>query len=240
VTTSGKDGVKRVTGFINSKIQRATEYTFDKGQTTAVSLARKHTPPPLGPDGQPLPPTPPDGKRPLVSRLLLAGDVLLTSVEASTGQILVASTTSATKSIAHKYGQEAGEAAGLAGGSVRNVGVAFVDARYVYDSRSDIAHRVGANGVCLPLDMDANRTASPCTTPEVSADGRSSKEPASHSSRRKPRRRLARRTGPAAGRRAPEVADLSKSRNSRRHRRRTRPRRAWTIGLGRLCLSSLV
>ena len=126
-TTTGKDGVKRVTGFINGKILRATEYTFDKGQTAV----RKNTPPPLGPDGQPLPSQPGDGNRPLVSRLLLAGDILLTSVEASTGQVLGASTTSATKSIAHKYGQEAGEAAGLAGGSVRNVGVAFVDARCV-------------------------------------------------------------------------------------------------------------
>lgn len=136
VTTTGKDGVKRVTGFLNGQIQRATEYTFDKGQTAVLQRRQQQqsTPPPVfGPDGEllptPPPPAPPPGKRPLVSRLLLAGDVLLTSVEASTGQVFVAGASGATRSIAHKYGHEAGEAAGLAGGSVRNVGVAFVDAR---------------------------------------------------------------------------------------------------------------
>lgn len=123
VTLSGKDGVKKVTGFLNRNIQRATEYTFDKGQTGASALDRKLRPKE--------PPKAPTGKRPLVSRLLLAGDVLLTTVEAGSIQVLGASTQSATKSIAHKYGDEAGEAAGLAGGSVRNVGVAFVDARCV-------------------------------------------------------------------------------------------------------------
>jgi hypothetical protein len=112
-----------VTGFLNRNIQKAAEYGFDKGQTGATALNAR-----LRPYATPKPPS---GKRPLISRLLLAGDVLLTSVEAGTVQVVGASTDSATKSISHKYGDEAGQAAALAGGSVKNVGVAFVDARFV-------------------------------------------------------------------------------------------------------------
>lgn len=97
---------------------------------------RKKAPPPIPSKPSHLSTSPsPNGdgpqisKRPLFSRLLLAGDVLLTSLESSAGQVIGSASTASTASITHKYGAEAGEASRLAGGSVVNVTATFVDAR---------------------------------------------------------------------------------------------------------------
>jgi spartin len=74
--------------------------------------------------------TPPK-KRPFLNRLLLAGEVVLTSLEA-TAQDLINSGTGAASSVAgHKLGPEAGRATALLGGSVRNVAVVYIDVRGV-------------------------------------------------------------------------------------------------------------
>ncbi|WWD17229.1 hypothetical protein CI109_101667 [Kwoniella shandongensis] len=65
-------------------------------------------------------PTPP--KRKLLSRLLLAGEVVLTSLEATAHDLINNGTLAA-----HKYGPDAGEATALVGGSVKNVAVVYID-----------------------------------------------------------------------------------------------------------------
>ncbi|KAK8864467.1 hypothetical protein IAR55_001716 [Kwoniella newhampshirensis] len=65
-------------------------------------------------------PAPP--KRKLLSRLLLAGEVVLTSLEATAHDMINNGTLAA-----HKYGPDAGEATALVGGSVKNVAVVYID-----------------------------------------------------------------------------------------------------------------
>lgn len=68
-------------------------------------------------------------KRPLLNRLLLAGEVVLTSLEATAHNLIDSGTTAASSAAGHKFGPEAGHATHLLGGSVRNVAVVYIDAR---------------------------------------------------------------------------------------------------------------
>ncbi|ORY32806.1 senescence-associated protein-domain-containing protein [Naematelia encephala] len=80
-------------------------------------------------------PTPPpsakQAKRPFINRLLLAGEVVLTSLEATANDLINTSTVAASNAAGYKYGPEAGKAAALLGGSVRNVTIVYVDIRGV-------------------------------------------------------------------------------------------------------------
>lgn len=69
--------------------------------------------------------------RPFFNRLLLAGEVVLTSVEATVNELIQTGTSAASSAAGHKYGPEAGQATALLGGSVRNVVVVYVDVRGV-------------------------------------------------------------------------------------------------------------
>lgn len=105
-------------------------YSPSQSQVDLSSFPNSKTLPP------PIPPKP-DGmaaqkaKRPLLSRFLLAGDVILTSLESSTATVLGSASVNSTAAITHKFGSEAGEASRLAGGSVLNVSAAFIDAKWV-------------------------------------------------------------------------------------------------------------
>lgn len=68
-------------------------------------------------------------KRPLLNRLLLAGEVVLTSLEATAHNLIDSGTSAASSAAGHKFGPEAGHATHLLGGSVRNVAVVYIDAR---------------------------------------------------------------------------------------------------------------
>ena len=68
-------------------------------------------------------------KRPLLNRLLLAGEVVLTSLEATAHNLIDSGTSAASSAAGHKFGPEAGHATHLIGGSVRNVAVVYIDAR---------------------------------------------------------------------------------------------------------------
>jgi hypothetical protein len=101
----------------------------DKPVSQSVPIAPKPAIGGIAPDRQAAS-TPPK-KRPFLNRLLLAGEVVLTSLEA-TAQDLINSGTGAASSVAgHKLGPEAGRATALLGGSVRNVVVVYIDVRGV-------------------------------------------------------------------------------------------------------------
>lgn len=95
---------------------------------TRLNAATGRKPPPPPP---PKPESLQSNKRPLLSRVLLAGDVILTSIESSATTVIGSASTSASASITHKYGQEAGQASAQLGGSVVNVSLAVVNARGV-------------------------------------------------------------------------------------------------------------
>lgn len=55
----------------------------------------------------------------------------MTSLEATAHDLITSSTDAASSAAGHKYGEEAGQATALWGGSVRNVAVVYVDVRGV-------------------------------------------------------------------------------------------------------------
>ncbi|WVR07106.1 hypothetical protein IAU60_004146 [Kwoniella sp. DSM 27419] len=74
----------------------------------------------------PAPPVPPK-KKALLGRLLLAGEVVLTSLEATAHDLINNGTIAASSAAGHKYGPDAGQATALVGGSVKNVAVVYID-----------------------------------------------------------------------------------------------------------------
>ncbi|WVW84011.1 hypothetical protein I302_106037 [Kwoniella bestiolae CBS 10118] len=66
-------------------------------------------------------------KKALLGRILLAGEVVLTSLEATAHDLINNGTIAASSAAGHKYGAEAGEATALVGGSVKNVAVVYID-----------------------------------------------------------------------------------------------------------------
>lgn len=79
----------------------------------------------------PMSTTTPAKKRPFLNRLLLAGEVVLTSLEATAQDLISNGTNAASSAAGHKFGPEAGHATALLGGSVRNVAVVYIDVRGV-------------------------------------------------------------------------------------------------------------
>ncbi|TYJ54572.1 hypothetical protein B9479_004801 [Cryptococcus floricola] len=69
----------------------------------------------------------PKKKRGLLSRVVLAGEVVFTSLEATAHDIINNGTIAASTAAGHKYGRDAGEATALVGGSIKNVAVVYVD-----------------------------------------------------------------------------------------------------------------
>ncbi|WRT66443.1 uncharacterized protein IL334_003400 [Kwoniella shivajii] len=76
---------------------------------------------PQTPSAAPLP------KKKLLGRILLAGEVVLTSLEATAHDLINNGTIAASSAAGHKYGADAGEATALVGGSVKNVAVVYID-----------------------------------------------------------------------------------------------------------------
>ncbi|WVQ72507.1 hypothetical protein IAR50_002063 [Cryptococcus sp. DSM 104548] len=69
----------------------------------------------------------PKKKKGLLGRVLLASEVVLTSLEATAHDIINNGTIAASTAAGHKYGRDAGEATALVGGSIKNVAVVYVD-----------------------------------------------------------------------------------------------------------------
>ncbi|WWC70066.1 uncharacterized protein I206_104012 [Kwoniella pini CBS 10737] len=72
-------------------------------------------------------PTAQPKKKALLGRILLAGEVVLTSIEATAHDLINNGTIAASSAAGHKYGADAGEATALVGGSVKNVAVVYID-----------------------------------------------------------------------------------------------------------------
>ena len=77
------------------------------------------------------PPTGPTKKPRLLNRLLMATDILITTVEESGKHLLSVGTTSLSHGMGHRYGKEMGEAVQLGGETARNVAMVYIDARGV-------------------------------------------------------------------------------------------------------------
>jgi hypothetical protein len=70
-------------------------------------------------------------KRGLVNRTVVAVDAVFSAAEVAANTLLAAGTAAASSAVAHRYGNEAGHATALAGSTVRNVVLVYVDARGV-------------------------------------------------------------------------------------------------------------
>ncbi|KAF8589672.1 hypothetical protein K439DRAFT_1332067 [Ramaria rubella] len=77
-----------------------------------------------------LPPLSPRKPR-LLNRLLACTDILLTTLEHSANQLIETGTGAVSASLTHRYGSDVGDASLMAGGSVRNVGLVYIDVRGV-------------------------------------------------------------------------------------------------------------
>lgn len=69
----------------------------------------------------------PKKKQGLLSRVVLASEVVLTSLEATAHDVLNSGTVAASSAAGHKFGKDAGELTALIGGSVKNVAVVYID-----------------------------------------------------------------------------------------------------------------
>lgn len=94
-------------------------YTSEPQQTSA------------SPSGQSTPSSAQKAKRPWLGRLVLAGEVVLTSLEHTAHELINSGTSAASSAAGHKFGAEVGHATALLGGSVRNVAVVYIDVRGV-------------------------------------------------------------------------------------------------------------
>ncbi|OXG55021.1 hypothetical protein J010_00360 [Cryptococcus neoformans] len=69
----------------------------------------------------------PKKKQGLLSRVVLASEVVLTSLEATAHDVINSGTVAASSAAGHKFGKDAGELTALIGGSVKNVAVVYID-----------------------------------------------------------------------------------------------------------------
>ncbi|KAI2619991.1 senescence-associated protein-domain-containing protein [Hypoxylon sp. NC1633] len=90
-----------------------------------------------GPDGKPL-----EGYKPgLLNKSLMAFTTVADGIDAATRNLLTSASSSATSVVTHKWGPEAGELSKHLGGSVKNVGLVYIDVTGV--SRKAIIKAVG-------------------------------------------------------------------------------------------------
>ncbi|TFK25054.1 hypothetical protein FA15DRAFT_378241 [Coprinopsis marcescibilis] len=75
------------------------------------------------------PPLPPRERLSTKDKVLISADLILSTIDHSTRQLLDVGTDTAGKVVHHKYGQEAAESTVLMANSARNVGLVYVDMR---------------------------------------------------------------------------------------------------------------
>ncbi|KAJ3573198.1 hypothetical protein NPX13_g4784 [Xylaria arbuscula] len=106
-----------------------------------------------GPDGQPL-----DNFKPgLLNKSLMAFTTVADGIDHATRSLLTSASTSATTMVTHRWGDEAGELTKHLGGSVKNVGLVYVDVTGV--SRKAIIKAVGKGMVVGKVKIGENQTA---------------------------------------------------------------------------------
>ncbi|KAI0876802.1 senescence-associated protein-domain-containing protein [Hypoxylon argillaceum] len=107
----------------------------------------------FGPDGQAL-----EGFKPgLLNKSLMAFSTVADGIDHATRSLLNSATSSATTMVAHRWGDEAGELTKHLSGSVKNVGLVYIDATGV--SRKAIIKAVGRGMVVGKVKIGNNQTA---------------------------------------------------------------------------------
>ncbi|KAI0025553.1 senescence-associated protein-domain-containing protein [Xylariomycetidae sp. FL0641] len=106
-----------------------------------------------GPDGKPL-----EGFKPgLLNKSLMAFSTVADGIDQATRNLMTSASSSATTIVTHKWGAEAGELSKHLGGSVKNVGLVYVDVTGV--SRKAIIKAVGKGMVVGKVKVGPNQTA---------------------------------------------------------------------------------
>jgi spartin len=106
-----------------------------------------------GPDGQPL-----DNFKPgLLNKSLMAFSTVADGIDYAAKSLLNSASESATTIVTHKWGDEAGELTKHLGGSVKNVGLVYVDVTGV--SRKAVIKAVGKGMVVGKVKIGNNQTA---------------------------------------------------------------------------------
>jgi spartin len=106
-----------------------------------------------GPDGQPL-----DNFKPgLLNKSLMAFSTITDGIDQAAKNLLESASSSATTVVTHRWGDEAGELSKHLGGSVKNVGLVYVDVTGV--SRKAIIKAVGKGMVVGKVKIGNNQTA---------------------------------------------------------------------------------
>ncbi len=106
-----------------------------------------------GPDGQPLE----DFKPGLLNKSLMAFSTVADGIDHATRSLLSSASSSATTMVTHRWGEEAGELTKHLGGSVKNVGLVYIDVTGV--SRKAIIKAVGKGMVVGKVKIGNNQTA---------------------------------------------------------------------------------
>jgi len=120
-----------------TKEKSDTLYPTDKPTASTTQQAadiKAPTPVQIPPQAASPGPSTPAGarkKRPLLNRSVIALDAVLSAAEVAANNLISAGTAAASSAVAHKYGNEAGQATAMAGSTVRNVVLVYVDARGV-------------------------------------------------------------------------------------------------------------
>ncbi|TGJ80367.1 hypothetical protein E0Z10_g8398 [Xylaria hypoxylon] len=106
-----------------------------------------------GPDGEPL-----DNFKPgLLNKSLMAFSTVADGIDHATRSLLNSASSSATTMVTHRWGDEAGELSKHLGGSVKNVGLVYIDVTGV--SRKAIIKAVGKGMVVGKVKIGNNQTA---------------------------------------------------------------------------------
>ncbi|KAI0855203.1 senescence-associated protein-domain-containing protein [Xylaria cubensis] len=106
-----------------------------------------------GPDGEPL-----DTFKPgLLNKSLMAFTTVADGIDYATKSLLNSASTSATTMVTHRWGDEAGELSKHLGGSVKNVGLVYIDVTGV--SRKAIIKAVGKGMLVGKVKIGNNQTA---------------------------------------------------------------------------------
>lgn len=130
------------------------------------------SPPPLPPRGSspappPLPPRAGKAKLGFTNKVLISADLILSTIDHSTRQLIDTGTSQFGKVMYHKYGEEAAESSTLIANSARNVGLVYVDMRGI--GRRALLKRVGKTYVKTKV-KEAHHTASQLRTGSEAAE----------------------------------------------------------------------
>lgn len=119
-------------------------YTATPGQVPALPARRSPSPAP--------PPLPSRERLSTKDKLLISADLILSTIDHSTRQLLDTSTQQLGRVVVHKYGDEAAESTALLTNTARNVGLVYVDIHGI--GRRALLKRVGKTYIKTKLSSN--------------------------------------------------------------------------------------